>query len=446
MARMAQAGSNGMENSCLALLSGAAGSNPMDKSSLTLVSAEAIRRGDRAAVARAITALENEMPGAAALADALAADAGRAHVIGITGPPGAGKSTLIAALLAECTKRGKRIAVVAVDPSSPLSGGAVLGDRIRMSEQAAAENVFVRSLASRGHSGGLARTTRRIVDLLDAAGYDPVIVETVGAGQSEVAIASLADTCAVVCPPGLGDDVQAIKAGILEIADLLVVSKGDSALATATVRDLEGMLALCAKRDGWKVPVLLTSAARGEGVAALLDAADAHARACGRGRRLVHPAPAPAGERARTEALAARDAFARHCRIELVDAGAGHAEVGMTVGAEHLNFNGTCHGGALFALADTAFGLASNSHGRVAAGIEVHISYHAAAREGERLVARAVEVSRTPRLATYRIEVRRKARGAGDLVASFTGTVYVTGRHHDAPDGEVSTRSSRRSP
>ncbi|MCL4760354.1 MAG: ATP-binding cassette domain-containing protein, partial [Burkholderiales bacterium] len=151
----------------------------------------AIRAGDRGAVARAITAVENGHADAAALLAALEGDLGRAHVVGITGPPGAGKSTLIAALVGECTRRGRRVAVVAVDPSSPLSGGAVLGDRIRMSEVAAAEGVFVRSVASRGHAGGLASATRGIVDLMDAAGFDPVIVETVGAGQSEVAIAAL---------------------------------------------------------------------------------------------------------------------------------------------------------------------------------------------------------------------------------------------------------------
>jgi LAO/AO transport system ATPase/phenylacetic acid degradation protein PaaD len=389
--------------------------------------ADAIRRGDRGAIARAITLVENEMPGADALLDALAGDVGRAHVIGITGPPGAGKSTLIAALLAECTRRALRPAVVAVDPSSPLSGGAVLGDRIRMSEAAAHGDVFVRSVASRGHGGGLARATRRIVDLLDAAGFDPVIVETVGAGQSEVAIRELADTSLVVSAPGLGDDVQAIKAGILEIADVLVVSKGDSPLAAGTVRDLKEMLGLRRRHEGWKVPVLLTTATTGDGVGALLDAAIAHAKACGRARRLASAAPATP-EHARVARLAARDAFVRHCGIDLIDAGPGRAEVAMTVDAQHVNFNGTCHGGALFALADSAFGLASNSHGVVAAGIEAHISYHVAARKGDRLVARATEASRTPRLATYRIDVMRD----DERVASFTGTVYVTARHHDA--------------
>ncbi|HEX4883600.1 MAG TPA: methylmalonyl Co-A mutase-associated GTPase MeaB [Casimicrobiaceae bacterium] len=389
----------------------------------------AIRAGERGAIARAITAIENEHPDGAALVQALAGDVGRAHVLGITGPPGAGKSTLIAALLAECTRRGRRAAVVAVDPSSPLSGGAVLGDRIRMSAAAAHDDVFVRSVASRGHGGGLASATRRIVDLLDAAGYDPVIVETVGAGQSEVAIKDLADTSVVVCPPGLGDDVQAIKAGILEIADVLVVSKGDSPLAGGTVRDLKDMLGLRRKRDDWKVPVLLTTAPQGDGVPALVDAVDAHAQACGRGRRhapAAAPVAAPSSGHDVVQGLAARDAFLRHCGFTLVDAGPGRADVAMTVRAEHLNFNGTCHGGAVFALADSAFGLASNSHGSVAAGIEAHVSFHLAAHAGDRLVARASEVSRTPRLATYRIEVLRGA----DRIASFTGTVYVTRRHH----------------
>ncbi len=394
----------------------------------------AIRAGDRAVVARAITEIENELAGATRLLAALASDRGRAHVIGITGAPGAGKSTLIDALLRECTIRGQRVAVVAIDPSSPISGGAVLGDRIRMSESAASENVFVRSVASRGHMGGLSRATRRIVDLLDAAGFDTVIVETVGAGQSEVQIAALADTSIVVCPPGLGDDVQAIKAGILEIADLLVVSKGDSPLAPRTVHDLEDMLALRPHREGWKVPVLLTTATRAEGIVALLDIAAAHAQACGRGRRLRSAAErrdmpgTDDAAHARVQGLAANDAFLGHCRIDLLDAGPGRATLAMTVAPEHLNFNGTCHGGAIFALADSAFGLASNSRGVVAAGIDAHIAYHAAARAGERLVARAVEVSRGKRLAVYRVDVLRDDH---ESIASFTGTVYLSGRAHE---------------
>jgi len=241
--------------------------------------------GDRRAVARAISAIENAAPGWEAIGSGVAPRLGRAHVIGITGAPGAGKSTLINALLGELLARGRRIAVVAVDPSSPVTGGAVLGDRVRMGEHGAHERVFIRSIASRGHLGGVSRTTRRIVDVLDAAGFDVVIVETVGAGQSEVEIIEIADTRIVVCPPGLGDDVQAIKAGILEIADVLVVNKADLPAAEATVLDLKDMLRL---RTGGRanVAVLKTSATRGEGIAALADQAEAHAAATGIGRRL----------------------------------------------------------------------------------------------------------------------------------------------------------------
>ena len=240
--------------------------------------------GDRRSIARAISAIENVEPGARAIALAIALHLGRAHVLGITGAPGAGKSTLINALLGELLARGQRIAVVAVDPSSPITGGAVLGDRVRMGEYGTHENVFIRSLASRGHLGGMSRTTAQIVDVLDAAGFDTIIVETVGAGQSEVEITRLADTRLVVCPPGLGDNVQAIKAGILEIADILVVSKGDLPAAEVTVRDLEEMLRL--RRAGTvPVKVLKTAATRGEGIAAVVDAVVAHAKEAGRGRR-----------------------------------------------------------------------------------------------------------------------------------------------------------------
>lgn len=407
--------------------------------------AAAIRTGDRAVIARAITAIENDLPSAEALLEALAPDAGHAHVVGITGPPGAGKSTLISAMLREYTARGQRIAVVAVDPSSPLTGGAVLGDRIRMTQSGAAENVFIRSVAARGHSGGLSRTTRRIVDLLDAAGFGVVVVETVGTGQSEVAIAALADTSIVVCPPGQGDDVQAIKAGVLEIADILVVSKGDLALASRTVRNLEEMVRDRRQREGWQAPVLVVTAPDGKGIAALIDKAAEHALALGHGRRLgnrsaaigavvagsenVQHATEEVDVRAQMLALAAHDPFPRHCALRVIDAGLGSATVAMTVAAEHLNFNGTCHGGAIFTLADTAFGLASNSHGVVAAGIDAHVTYHRAVHSGDVLIAKASEVSRNARIAVYRVDVT----GPGErAVASFTGTVYVTGRmHHD---------------
>ena len=255
--------------------------------------------GSRRAIARAITAIENDEPGAAAIERAIAPCRGRAHVLGITGVPGAGKSTLINALLGELLARGQRIAVVAVDPSSPVTGGAVLGDRVRMGEYGAHEQVFIRSLSSRGHQGGVSRATARIVDVLDAAGFDTVIVETVGAGQSDVAITALADTRIVVCPPGLGDDVQAIKAGILEIADIFVVNKGDLPAADATVRHLHEMLHL-RHRSAPVVPVVKTVAIRNEGIAALVDAALAHVAGAGagRGRRLAAGAPPSADETA----------------------------------------------------------------------------------------------------------------------------------------------------
>jgi len=385
-----------------------------------------IRNGNRRAIAQAITAIENGAPEAPALARALASHTGRAHVIGITGAPGAGKSTLVHTLLGALLQREERIGVVCVDPSSPITGGAVLGDRVRMSDAGAADGVFIRSLAARGHGGGLARTTRRIVDLLDASGFDIVVVETVGAGQSDVDIAAFADTSVVVCPPGLGDDIQAIKAGILEIADVLVVSKSDQPLAERTERDLKEMLHLRARSAGWRVPVVCTAAATGDGIAKLVDTLETHAKEAGVGRRVV--AKAPPADRVPVPALAARDPFVRHSGIEFVESGDGTATVCLRVSAHHLNFNGRCHGGAIFTLADTAFGLASNSHGVVAAGIDAHLTFQVAVSEGDVLVARATEVSRSKKLAVYAVEVRR-----GDTVVStFTGTVFVTHHPHAA--------------
>ena len=229
-----------------------------------------IRAGERRAIARAITAVENDPARAQSLRDALATHLGRAHVVGITGPAGAGKSTLVNALLGEFLARGHTVAVVAVDPSSPFTGGAVLGDRIRMAEHQANERVFIRSLAARGHAGGLSRATAPVIDVLDAAGFDLILVETVGAGQSDVAIASLARTRIVVYPPGLGDEVQALKAGMLEIADILVVNKADLPGADRTARDLLAMPARHGTQS--KRPVMKTVSTTGDGVAKLADA------------------------------------------------------------------------------------------------------------------------------------------------------------------------------
>jgi LAO/AO transport system ATPase/phenylacetic acid degradation protein PaaD len=412
---------------------GASGPAGAPASTLPLPLPPGLLQGDRRAVARAISRLEQGAPDAAVLRAALTPHLGRAHVIGITGAPGAGKSTLVHALLGALLAGGHRIGVVAVDPSSPLSGGAVLGDRVRMGEHGAHPDVFIRSVASRGHLGGLSPSTRAIVDVLDAAGFGIVVVETVGAGQSEVEIMSVADTRLVACPPGLGDGVQAIKAGILEIADLLVVTKADLPGAESTARDLREMLQLRARpaAGDWKVPVLPVCAQAGDGVAALVEQALAHGRQVGHGLRLrQRSAPAAAAGQAAAERvfrLAAADAFTRAAGIVCVHGGAGEAEVRLTLGPQHINFNGTCHGGVVFALADTAFGLASNSHGVVAAGIDAHITYQQAAREGETLSARAHEVSRSRKLAVYRVDV---TRDDGRPVSSFTGTVYITEQPH----------------
>ena len=395
---------------------------------------EALLAGERSAVARTISQVERGERDAATLSAALAPHLGRAHVLGITGAPGAGKSTLVHALLGELLARGHRIGVVAVDPSSPISGGAVLGDRVRMGEHGGHPNVFIRSAASRGHLGGLSSSTEPIVDVLDAAGFDIVIVETVGAGQSEVEIMRVADTRLVACPPGLGDSVQAIKAGILEIADVLVVTKSDLPGGETTARDLKDMLHLraAAPAGSWAVPVINTSATKGTGVVEVVDAIESHAAAAARGSRLrARSKRSAAGNTvsARVKALAEADPFVRLLGISCTDAGAGHATVTMTLAPEHLNFNGTCHGGVVFALADTAFGLASNSHGVVAAGIDAHITYQQPAFGGDTLTASAVEITRSRKLAVYRVDVKL---GNGAAVSSFTGTVYITSERHGA--------------
>lgn len=219
----------------------------------------------------------------------LAPHAGRAHVVGITGAPGVGKSTSTAALVTALRATGRTVGVIAIDPSSPFSGGALLGDRIRMTEHATDPGVFIRSMASRGHLGGLSWTTPQALRVLDAAGFDLVVVETVGVGQSEVEIADAADTTVVLLAPGMGDGIQAAKAGILEIGDVYVVNKADRDGAAAVRRDLRTMLALAQRpAGGWRPPVLLTSAWTGEGVPEVVRRLDAHlawARSTGALRR-----------------------------------------------------------------------------------------------------------------------------------------------------------------
>ena len=227
------------------------------------------------ALARAISVVEDGRPEAPALLAALFPHAGRSLVVGVTGPPGSGKSTLVDRLIALLRREGKTVGIVAVDPTSPFSGGAILGDRIRMRERFLDEGIFIRSMASRGHAGGLARATARVVNVLDALGTDVVLVETVGVGQEEVDVIRVADTVCLVTVPGLGDDIQAIKAGILEIADVLVVNKADRPGADETARDLAQMLSL-AKDRPWKTPILRTSAQSGEGLPQLIEAIDKH--------------------------------------------------------------------------------------------------------------------------------------------------------------------------
>lgn len=372
--------------------------------------------GDKATLARALTAIENAHPQAAELLTALAPHTGRAHIVGVTGAPGVGKSTLCNALIREWRKRGRRVGVIAVDPTSPLSGGAVLGDRVRMHEHDADDGVFVRSLAARANGGGLAASTSGAAAVLDAAGMDCVLIETVGAGQSQIDITRVAQSTVVVNAPGLGDDVQALKAGIVEMADVLVVNKADLPDAEQTARQLKTMLAFREDR-GWRPPVVSTSALTGEGLQELADALEDH-------RAFL--ATAAMETDAVTEslrALSAQDAFVQHLGIELVSGGSGHASVRMRVQPSHINFNGTCHGGALFSLADTAFGLASNSHGVLAAGIDAHITYPRAVRVDDTLIAEATEETRGGRFATYRVMV---TRGDGATVATFTGTVAIT--------------------
>ena len=226
---------------------------------------------------RLISLVEEESPSLRAVMTALAPLSGRAHVVGVTGAPGVGKSTSTSALVTALRARGRRVGVLAIDPSSPFSGGALLGDRVRMSEHATDPGVFIRSMASRGHLGGLAWSTPQALRVLDGVGFDVVIVETVGVGQSEVEIAAAADTTVVLLAPGMGDGIQAAKAGILEVGDLYVVNKADREGASTVRRELRTMLSLTARPEGaWKPPVLLTSAQSGQGVPEVVAQLEEH--------------------------------------------------------------------------------------------------------------------------------------------------------------------------
>lgn len=235
---------------------------------------DSILSGDRRALARLITKIENDQPDARAALAALYPRGGRAQMVGVTGAPGTGKSTLVSEVTKAYRRAGKTVAIIAVDPTSPFTGGAILGDRIRMRDLSGDEGVFIRSMATRGSLGGLARATDEVVAVVDAAGFDVILIETVGAGQSEVDIARLAHTTLVVEAPGLGDDVQAIKAGILEIADVLVLNKADLPGAEAATRALRGMLMLA--HTQWDVPICETVAAEGKGVDEVIAAIDRH--------------------------------------------------------------------------------------------------------------------------------------------------------------------------
>ena len=233
-----------------------------------------MRAGDRRELAACVTDLESLSPIAPELLAAMQVYLGRALVVGITGPPGAGKSTLVNAIISTARASQRRVAVIAVDPSSPISGGAILGDRIRMTAALDDDGVYVRSLSSSGYLGGLSPAAVRIIDALDAAGFDLILLETVGTGQSEIDVAEVADVRVVVLAPGLGDDIQAMKSGLLEIADILVVNKGDREGADRTMHQLMGALSIRAG-DTANTPVLKTTAVTAEGVAALLTAIDA---------------------------------------------------------------------------------------------------------------------------------------------------------------------------
>ncbi len=261
-----------------------------------------VAAGEPNAVARAISKVEDGSADSAELMKQLFPRTGRALIIGITGSPGAGKSSLVDKLAGFYRKRGDRVGIIAVDPSSPFSGGAILGDRIRMQSLALDKGVFIRSMATRGNLGGLARSTIEAAAILDAAGYEKIIIETVGVGQDEIEIAKTADVCVVVLVPGMGDDIQAMKAGIMEIGDVLVINKADRDGVLRTEKELEALLSLATRADEWQPPIVKTVAIENRGIEELASAIEGS-------REFQRTAPA-AGER--------RQAIARWRILELL--------------------------------------------------------------------------------------------------------------------------------
>jgi LAO/AO transport system kinase len=233
---------------------------------------DSIRSGDTRSLARAISAIENRRPGWSDLMKALFPHTGKARVLGLTGPPGAGKSTLVDQLAKLYRKRDRTVGIIAVDPTSPYTGGAILGDRIRMQDHFADPGIYIRSMATRGSLGGLARTTADVATVLDASGRDMILIETVGVGQDEVDIVRLADITIVILVPGMGDDVQSIKAGIMEIADIFVINKSDREGAERVEREIRALQSLAIRQDGWTPPIVKTVASEGQGVQELAAA------------------------------------------------------------------------------------------------------------------------------------------------------------------------------